>query len=189
MRPDQIEERLRILAGGLAAIRASTDEQRVIKSFVLGSIYSLTHAARLEFIDGTGQRLDANYDRRMSECANQIARGEFPESGQWLAGASFNSALLRLAAAYHRVLQEILIQRRLLKKSDRRVLPCVEDLVFTHDLVKKSEVENLKVVHGDVNHLKHAAAGLLVKGRQTSFAIEIAAVREAIGLLGILTAD
>ena len=175
----QAQKRLKSLAGDLALIRTSTEEHRAIKSFVLGAIWSLSHAAKLGFKDERGTGFSAAYDRRMSRCAYLIAAGRLPRSGQWLAGASFNSALLRLAAVYHRGLKEMV--------GKNHAASCLADLVVAYGLANQGDINALAMVNKDVNDLKHTAAGLLAKTRRTRPANAIEAIDKAIGLLKILT--
>ncbi len=85
--------------------------------------------------------------------AEDVAQGIVRTSGNWLAGFHFNSALFRIAAAYHRGLKVVSGKTSRDFKKDAllaRVEPDFPNWQHT----------NLDKIWGEVNGLKHAAKGL-----------------------------
>jgi len=98
-----------------------------------------------------------------------MASGSVRTDGKWAAGFYFNSALLRIAADYHRLLKA-------LTRLNENV-PALRKLVsppFEH--------RNLDAVHKEVNELKHTPNGL-ERGRQVTFATATAALQELVDLI------
>ena len=96
-------------------------------------------------------------------------------------GGALNSALLRLAAVYHRALKAVADQDLHLGQ----LVPRAK----TQGIVKESEIAALRVVNDNVNDLKHTVTGLLgVKSKRTDFTQAIQAVQESVDLLRRMSA-
>jgi len=85
--------------------------------------------------------------------AGNVAEGTVRTSGKWLAGFYFNSALFRIAAAYHRGLKVV---------SGKETCRLYKDelLKIVGLRFPKWQHTNLDYVYDEVNDLKHEAEGL-----------------------------
>ena len=113
----------------------------------------------------------------MVKRAENVADGTVRTSGKWLAGFYFNSALFRIAAAYHRGLKVVSG-----KETSR---------LYKSDLLKHVEPDfptwqhsNLDDVYDEVNDLKHTTEGLF-NSRNVSQEKASAAVAELLELFGL----
>jgi hypothetical protein len=106
----------------------------------------------------------------------QIASGKVRLDGKWMAGFHFNSALLRLAAVYHRGL-------RILTGSVGYVGPLLKKLdpIYTGWTRHSWSNTNINRLHGEVNDLKHTPQGLY-GGRNVTYPQAVAAVDELLEL-------
>lgn len=85
--------------------------------------------------------------------AENVAEGAVRKSGKWLAGFYFNSALFRIAAAYHRGLKVVSGKETCrLYKADL--------LKYVEPGFPNWQHTNLDRVYDEVNDLKHTAEGL-----------------------------
>jgi hypothetical protein len=125
-----------------------------------GSLYALRRAFDLGYEDRTGKRLPGTYREELYALFQQIAEGEPPRDGQWLAGFYFHSALRRLAALYHR--------------------PSTLRRIERQDLSALREVSHI------VNNMKHKPTGNLTRNVRQDVAVQDVAVdaaKEALKLL------
>ncbi|MGA2299947.1 MAG: gamma-glutamylcyclotransferase family protein [Candidatus Acidiferrum sp.] len=136
----------------------------------LGVLYALIFARHNNFVERNGPIEVPTVVKR----AENVAEGIVRTSSKWLAGFYFNSALFRIAAAYHRGLKVVsgketcgLYKAALLKI----VEPEFSEWLHT----------NLDKVWDEVNDLKHEAEGLF-NSRDVSREQATAAVAELLEL-------
>jgi len=123
VRLTQSVRRLHGLTAELPAIRELLD-------YLYGAVHALARAHALNYRDRTGP-LPGDYQANMLKRMHRAILGRLSYHGPWLAGFYFNSAIQRLAAAYHRT---------------RRAVPCQSE-GFKH--------AHLDKVNEDVDDLKH----------------------------------
>ena len=70
----------------------------------LGAIYALIFAKQCDFKDRVAIPIELD---KVVKRAEQLAAGDVRTDGKWMAGFHFNSALFRMAAAYHRALKVV----------------------------------------------------------------------------------
>jgi hypothetical protein len=106
----------------------------------------------------------------------QIASGRLRLDGKWMAGFHFNSALLRLAAVYHRGL-------KILTGRVGYVSPLFKNLdpIYRGWTGHPWSNTNIHRLHGEVNDLKHTPQGLY-GGRNVTYAQAVAAAGELLQL-------
>jgi hypothetical protein len=100
---------LRALAQRLSRLRLSTAEQATPVNFAFGALYALSQAANFGYPD---DRQDGSKGRGLAmwEEVQRLA-SRFGESGPeqvsrvWLAGYSFNNALIRIAASFEHIVR------------------------------------------------------------------------------------
>jgi hypothetical protein len=119
---------------------------------LLEAVYSLIYAQNYSYDDrqhALGSKdVEANVIR-----ANDMSSGRVWSEGKWTAGFSFNNALYRISATYHRVL---------------KIVPAKQTRkVYAWTLRPEVEVAypdwkntNLGKIHAEVNELKHIADGI-----------------------------
>lgn len=133
-----------------------------ILDLLAGALYSLNRAVELGFTDRPGD-LKPNYRENLAKRLRRMFVGQPPQSGLWLAGMHFNSALFRVAAAYRRCQDAF-------KRAERRQGTPHPVLFETHDLTE---------IRDECNRLKHDFEGILA-GRKAAVARTIKAVNELI---------
>jgi enoyl-CoA hydratase/carnithine racemase len=159
----------------VAALATSQDVLIGIKGLLVGAALSLKKAHELGFVDN----VDVRYAEELDETARQIATGNVPEQGAWLAGFYFNSALLRFAAAYH-ILLKLMFDNI---DESRKVLS--EKAVMT-GRVHPDDVDLLDKIYQDTNDFKHEGDKLLRYRRVQSVDDAIRAGRKLISLLALV---
>jgi hypothetical protein len=170
-------QELRRLSGRLASLMQIVPLVRDPLDYLVGAIYALLKAEELQY-DDRHVALPDDYWQFPIKRAKQMAEtGTTRAEGKWLAGFYFNSAILRIAASYHRVLVLLTNQRAyvdtLLRKIERTYR-------FRHT--------NLSRVHKEVNLIKHDAVALR-GGRKVTFDVAIAAIEELIDLVDARQVD
>jgi hypothetical protein len=141
----------------------------------LGALYALILARVQGFADRTpGTPIEIPVLQRRSA---QIASGRVRLDGAWMAGFHFNSALLRLAAVYHRAL-------KILTGAGDYVNPLLTKLdpIYRGWTGQSWSNTNIDRLHHEVNDLKHSPQGLY-GGRNVAYAVAVAAVDELLQLL------
>ncbi len=150
------------------AVRISPDLAGSLDDF-LGAVYALIQAKRHDFTDRADRPIEiAAVEKR----ALQIAAGRVRTEGKWIAGFYFNNALFRTAAVYHRVLKIIV--------GKSAYAPALR--IEAQALYPRWSSDNLSIVHGQVNDLKHTPRGLHDQ-RTVTYAIALAAVGELLDLI------
>jgi hypothetical protein len=140
----------------------------------LGALYALILARIQGFVDRTpGTPIEIPALQRRSA---QIASGKVRVDGPWMAGFHFNSALLRLAAVYHRGL-------KILTGAVGYVNPLLKKLdpLYRGWTGKSWSNSNIDRLHHEVNDLKHTPQGLF-GGRNVAYAVAVEAVDELLQL-------
>jgi len=130
-----------------------------------GAIYSLNMAMQLGFTDRAGE-LKPNYSENLAKRMRAISAGRIPQSGLWLAGLHFNSAIFRIAAAYRRCQDAF-------KRRERR-LGTAQPTRF--------ETASLNRIRDECDRLKHEFEGIL-RGRLAVAELAITALEELIRAL------
>jgi hypothetical protein len=155
---------------------ASTAEERDPLDYLLGALHSLFRATQLGY-QHRGFPLGNKYwaEGPMPR-VRLMTEGKIRVEGKWLAGFYFNSALARIAAAFERAVRHK-AKRKKIGTGVQSVWGLLGALQLRH-----FERGNLALVYGEVNPLKHEAAGL-AKGRRVSLADAIAAFGEMLDLL------
>jgi hypothetical protein len=140
----------------------------------LGAVYALIFARHNEppFQDRSGPIEVPVILKR----AENVAACTIRTSGTWLAGFHFNSALFRIAAAYHRGLKVVSG-----KGTSKRVLKG-DLLKIVEPAFPSWRHEKLEHIYREVNDLKHQASGLS-HTRKVTWAQPKAGVEELIDLL------
>ena len=138
--------------------------------FTAGAIFCLMKAKRLGFKDRPGP-LHAKYQASVTQYITEMSEGRFPQNRLWIAGWHFNSALVRIAAAYERAMKSFSGR----KNGNRKEL--LKDFSpFTH--------AKLDAVYEEVNSLKHDVnAG--EAGRTVSFQEAIDALAELVAFINL----
>jgi adenylate kinase family enzyme len=156
------------LSGRIANLMRSASSLRDSLDYLLGAVYALLVAQELGYAD-RDSALPENYWTAPQKRAGDMAIGIVRKDGKWASGFFFNSALLRIAADYHRVLQ-------LLTGKDESVPKLVE-------LVKPEfKHVHLDAVHKEVNVLKHSPGGV-ASGRSVKFVNGVDALEELVDLI------
>jgi cytidylate kinase len=156
------------LSGRIARLIQSVPKLRDSLDYLLGAVYGLLIANELAYAERDFPLPD-DYWKAPLKRAEDMAVGIVRKDGKWAAGFFYNSALLRIAADYHRVL-------KVLTHKDGHV-PALLKLVdppFEH--------KNLDSVHVEVNDLKHTPQGL-ASGRRVRFPTAVGALKELIDLI------
>lgn len=115
--------------------------------------------------------LGATYKANLIRRVKSMSAGDEPVGQAWQAGAHFNSALMRIAGAFHRVLKIL--------SSNPGTGKHVRDLL---KLFPGAQHAKLSLVHGEVNKLKHDWDGL-AEGRDVTAADALAAVHELLVII------
>jgi hypothetical protein len=116
----------------------------------LGALFALLFARQGKFVDRTRQPIEVDAIERR---AMQLADAAIKSEGPWLAGFHFNSAIYRIASAYHRVLKVV--------TGDPETGGRVKDLrpaaekLFSVWTKQSWSHDDLDKVLGQVNDLKH----------------------------------
>ena len=100
----------------------------------------------------------------------QLADGRIREDGKWMAGFHFNSAMFRMSAVYHRVLQIVTG-----KKGDVGTLRHEAEIFYRRWRGSTWAHGSLHAVHGQVTDLKHTPHGTFF-GRRRGASYEGAVV-------------
>ncbi|HVS89310.1 MAG TPA: hypothetical protein VHF01_13955 [Candidatus Acidoferrum sp.] len=141
----------------------------------LGVLYALIFAKHNNFEERSGPIEVPAVVKR----AENVAEGTVRTSGKWLAGFYFNSALFRIAAAYHRGLKVV-------SRNETCRLYKADLLKIVEPEFPKWQHTNLDNVYDEVNDLKHEAEGLF-NSRNISREEARAAVAELLGLFELWT--
>jgi len=156
------------LATSVAELMREKEGLFPILDIVAGAMLCLLEAAD-NFRDRPGA-WKPNYRENVQQYTADMSRGKKPDKKLWLAGWHFNSALVRIAAAYHRSLKAATGRKDGNRKELLKLLPW-----FT-------AYENLGKVYDEVNSVKHdVSAG--VEGREVTFEVALAATRELVEFL------
>lgn len=184
-RTDATHSRLASFAGRIKAlldepkVQADAYLRHALDDF-LGAIYALFFARHFHFADrpmGTQPEPD-----KVQLRAEQVANGRLRIDGQWMAGFHFNSALLRIAAVYHRVLRVLANDHRRNVWVDELQNKLLTDARYAAWPGRPWSFANLQVIHTEVNRLKHDGAGVGL-GRDARYAQALDAIEELLILL------
>jgi len=172
---DPISKRIESYLQEVAALTTSDEVLVGIKGLLVGAAFSLKKAHELGF----SGNVDVRYFDELDETARQIATGNLPEQGAWIAGFYFNSALLRFAAAYHIVL------KLMFDNVDESRKKLSEKAVMTGK-AQTNDVDLLDKIYQDTNDFKHKGDKLLRYRRVQSVDDAIRAGRKLIALLALV---
>jgi hypothetical protein len=142
---------------------------------LLGAIYALIFARKLGFTDRTDRPTERG---PVAKRAEQLATGTVRVDGKWMAGFHFNSALFRIAAVSHRVLQ-------IVAQCDNGLPKLCEEAGRLHQKWipgRNWSGAEIQRVNTEVNKLKHRRKGLLQR-RRVSYEDGLTAVDELLGLI------
>ncbi len=143
----------------------------------LGAVYALIFAKQLGFVDRTRRSIEVD---KVQKRAREIADGHVRTDGKWMAGFHFNSAILRLAAAYHRVLKVVTGDPMGDAKLDSlRKKASALHASWTNQAWSR---QSLDKIHAEVNHLKHSSKGTFY-GRTVKYSHAIESVGELLDIL------
>jgi len=134
----------------------------------LGSVYALIFAKQRGFKNRPDRSTSI---AAIEKLARQAAAGELRTDGKWIAGFHFNSALFRIAAVSHRILQ-IVVGR------DDCVPTLCDEAEKLYPKWKPGHHwsnGNVRKVYREVNKLKHKRKGLLER-RNVAYEDALAAV-------------
>jgi hypothetical protein len=143
----------------------------------LGAIYAMIFARLTGFTDRVGVPIELD---KVSIRAEQIALGRVRTDGKWMAGFHFNSALFRIAAAYHRALKIVLEEL-----TSKEYAPALRPRAAERYRAWKSKDWQStcnEAVYAEVNHLKHTPEGVY-EGRQVQFKDALSATEELLELI------
>jgi len=158
----------------IVTVKTSGDVLRGVKGLLVGAAFSLRKAHQLGFNAAESSR----YDDELDSAAQQIAANKLPEEGDWLAGFYFNSALMRIAAAYH------ILLKRMLDINDKQDLSrkALKDMAIKNRLICEDDIVSLDEVYQDVNDFKHEGGKLLMSRRIRSINDAITAGQKLISV-------
>lgn len=143
----------------------------------LGAVYALIFARLEEFTDRVGVPIEAD---KFLVRAEQISSGSIRTDGQWMAGFHFNSALFRIAAAYHRALKVVLAEPQ--SRDFALTLQPRAAALYRQWNAKDWSSGRNEDVYKEVNHLKHTPKGVY-KGRLVQFKDAMDAIEELLELI------
>ena len=155
-RTDKIQKALSGYSGRVESllsqkkVRTSADMIAALDDF-LGALFALLFARQSSFQDRMKQPIEVDAVVRRSR---QLSKGEIKSTGPWIAGFHFNSAIYRLAAAYHRVLKVVTGNPDTGERVD--ILRCVAERRFRSWTGAAWSHTDLDEVLGQVNKLKHS---------------------------------
>ena len=124
---------------------------------LIGSIYSLIHAAREEFEDRTNK--PKAYGPILTR-AQDLSKGEVRTAGKWMAGFHVNSSTYRTAAVHNRLLKIITgVNTDKIKELDDEAGAKYKQWAGGQQWKR----DQLKKVSEEANHLKHTDEGIFSK--------------------------
>lgn len=167
MNQDSTTRQLEVLCGRLHGLMHTDAQLNEPLDIVLGAIYALKRASELRYIDRQGA-LGQWYYNKVQELAMKASQGDEIKDSPWVAGFYFNSALLRIAAAYHQVLKLITVKNETVAK-------------LRESIADKNKRMNLDSVHDEVNKIKHNITGV-GPIRSVKMDQAVAAIEELLGL-------
>jgi len=138
----------------------------------LGAIYALWFAKERDFKDRVAIPIEVD---KVVKRADQLATREVRPDGKWMAGFHFNSALLRMAAVYHRALK-VVVGKPETTDFVNKLQPIAAKLYpqWTSQVWQSGNIEK---VYREMNHLKHTSKGVYA-GRTVGYQDAIQAVKE-----------
>ena len=172
---DTILSNIKAFAKEIAAVKTSDDVLLGVKGLLVGAAFSLMKSHLLGFNANVG----SEYPNELYGIAQEIVAGELPESGSWLAGFFFNSALMRIAAGYH-----ILLKRMFGNTDDSRNI--LSKKAIKTGKIHPDDINLLDKVYQDVNDFKHEGGKLLRYRRVESIDEAIAAGQKLISAFGLI---
>ena len=143
----------------------------------LGAMYALKFAKQGGFEDRVAIPIEID---KVVKRADELAGDEVRPDGKWMAGFHFNSALFRMAAAYHRLLKMVVA-----KPNTREFAPTLQPIAgqlylqWTSQVWQSGKIEG---VYDEVNYLKHTPKGVYA-GRTVGYQDAIQAVKEVLDLI------
>ncbi len=143
----------------------------------LGGVYALIFARNGGYADRLNVPIEPD---KVVIRAEQIAMGRVRTNGKWMAGFHFNSALFRIAAAYHRGLKVALGEPKS-RECASALQPRAAALYRTW---KSSDWQSCRneAVYREVNGLKHTPQGFY-ESRTVQFSEAVEAVEELLNLI------
>jgi hypothetical protein len=186
------DPRLQALARRLEALmkKAHGDEARAPLEYLLGALHGLFEAKTLGFKDRSHALDDARgrsaagveyWDYGPLRRVRLMTEGKLRIDGAWVAGFYFNSALVRIAAVFDRVVRRQAAAKGLHRAPHRGRPPSVRELLRRLGLGRFTS-GTLANVYDEVNRLKHHAAGL-ARRRHVTMANATAAFEQMLDLL------
>jgi hypothetical protein len=143
----------------------------------LGGVYALIFARLGGYTDRLAVPIEPD---KVAIRAEQIAKGKVRTDGKWMAGFHFNSALFRIAAAYHRGLKVVLGDPK-----SREFAPALQPKAAALYRTWRSsdwQSRSNEAVYREVNDLKHTPQGVY-EGRTVQFKEAVEAVEELLDLI------
>ncbi len=165
------KKRLQHLSGRLEELFYSHPQLRPALDDTIGAVFALMLAEELGYKDRP-HSLPSEYLNIPLKRARDMRRGKVRKDGKWAAGFYFNSALMRIAATYHRVLMVVTGKKGKVGKLVKEVKGQFGE--FPH--------QHLDDVHDEVNDIKHSPKGIS-GGRKVTFEEVIAALEELVDLI------
>ncbi len=144
---------------------------------LLGAVYSLFFAVRLEFDSRPGP-LKADNIKSVLDRARNMADRNVRTDGKWAAGFYFNNALFRIDAVYHRVLETVTGKSNV---GLEKILACACER-YRKWREYDWDNEKLGVINNEVIRLKHRESALFA-GRKVILDEAVEAIRELLTLL------
>jgi hypothetical protein len=159
---------LRTLAAEMAALVENNPDFLEIVDFAAGALLCLIYADDYNFRERPGP-LPAGYAENVVKRLIGMSKGKKPGNRFWISGWHFNSALVRIASAYHNALKLFAGDKN---KHVKELLLLLE--TFLH--------QKLGEVHKEVNFIKHDIK-TVAAGRTVSFEDAIEALRKLVNAL------
>jgi hypothetical protein len=156
------------------AVTANSDLAATLDDF-LGAIYAFIFAKQTNFTDRLDRCIDIN---AVKTRAGQLAAYEVRVDGLWMGGFHFNSALFRIAAVYHRILQIVTGKDGNVPDLQTEALS-----LFGHWMSIR-----LHKAYSQVNELKHEPQGIYY-ARLVSYREGLDAIGDLLDLTGAWTAS
>jgi len=171
---DTILSNIEAFSREIAAVKTSDDVLLGVKGLLVGSAFCLMKSHQLGFNANVG----SEYPNELCSIPHEIAAGNLPEGGPWLAGFFFNSALMRIAAGYH------ILLKRMFGNTDESRKVLSKKAVDTGK-IHPDDIDLLDKIYQDVNDFKHEGGKLLRYRRIDRIEEAIAAGQKLISVFGL----
>ena len=132
----------------VATLQDTPESKLALKEILTGAAYALAKSYRLDYSRDASAVSRSDY-LGVASILIDLSRGTLPNEGQWLAGFYFNSALLRIAAGYHRTLKIL--------TGENEGKHCLKLLARERGLISDHELSSIETIWKEVNDFKHSA--------------------------------